>query len=250
MSFSEGMDQCIRTSLPVLFLALTFLSLSLTKATHSTLGKELLGHEHNETETPKTFTRNELLLGSSDPFFWFLVPLFGLICVGVCITANYAVLALTHVFTVIYSSIRSVTLRNDEGRCVPCPTLRSPRAQADRAQTNINRFRNHIACPTSGHNKCFASDGRNHHSLPVRLHGALPGAVGDVYSSPTTSSRNSEFPHLPVHQPCTDFPGISAPEPTTTSTTTRTPSSSSCSGFSPSTSPSSSFGSTTSPCTG
>lgn len=115
MSFSEGMDQCIRTSLPVLFLALTFLSLSLTKASHS-FGEDLLGHRGNATESFKNFTRNELLLGSHDPFFWFLIPLFGLICVGVCITTNYVVLALTQVFTAFYSRIRSVTLRNDEGR--------------------------------------------------------------------------------------------------------------------------------------
>ena len=116
MSFSEGMDQCIRTSLPVLFMALTFLSLSLAKASQSGLGEGLLGHEHNATESSKHFKRNELLLGSHDSFFWFLVPLFGLICVGVCIAINYAVLALTQIFTTIYSRIRSLTLRNDEAR--------------------------------------------------------------------------------------------------------------------------------------
>lgn len=118
MSFSEGMDQCIRTSLPVLFIALTFMSLSLSKASHSTLGEEILGRQQSATETPQSFTKNELLLGSHDPFFCFLVPLFGLICVGVCIAANYAVLALTQIFATIYSRIRAVTLRNDEGRFV------------------------------------------------------------------------------------------------------------------------------------
>ncbi|KAL1305342.1 hypothetical protein AAFC00_002240 [Neodothiora populina] len=116
MSFSEGMDQCIRTSLPVLFLALTFLSLSLAKASHSAIGEEILGQQQNATESLKSFTKNELLLGSHDSFFWFLIPLFGLICVGVCIAANYVVLALTHLLAVLYSRIRSVTLRNDEGR--------------------------------------------------------------------------------------------------------------------------------------
>lgn len=116
MSFSEGMDQCIRTSLPVLFLALTFLSLSLSKATHSRFGEELMGHQYNATESFKNFTRNDLLLGSHDPFFWFLIPLFGLICVGVCIAANYVVLAVTQIFTTTYSRIRQLVLRNDESR--------------------------------------------------------------------------------------------------------------------------------------
>lgn len=116
MSFTEGMDQCIRTSLPVLFAALSFLSLALSKTQHATIGDEPLAHQDNATETPMSFTKNELLLGSHDPFFWFLVPLFGFICVGVCIAANYVVLALTYIFTATYTRIRTVSLRNDEGR--------------------------------------------------------------------------------------------------------------------------------------
>lgn len=115
MSFSEGMDQCIRTSLPVLFVALTFLSLSLVRATHSMEQQGLLSHHpRNATESFSDFTRNELLLGSHDPFFWFLIPLFGLMSVGVCITANYVVLALTQIFTTAYTRIRALTSRNDD----------------------------------------------------------------------------------------------------------------------------------------
>lgn len=118
MSFTESMDQCIRTSLPVLFCALSFLSLSLSKASHSTLGKELLGGQLNGTAALTSFTKKELLLGSHDPFFWFLVPLFGLLSVGVCIALNYVALAVTQIFTFIYSRVRSISLRNDEGRLV------------------------------------------------------------------------------------------------------------------------------------
>lgn len=118
MSFTESMDQCIRTSLPLLFIALSFLALSLTKTDHGGLRQDILGRPSNATETAADFTRNELLLGSHDPFFWFLVPLFGFISVGVCIALNYITLALTQLFTLLYSSVRSVSLRNDEGRLV------------------------------------------------------------------------------------------------------------------------------------
>lgn len=115
MSFTEAMDQCIRTTLPVLFIALSFLALSLAK-TPGSLGADLLGKPSNKTESVGDFTKNELLLGSQDPFFWFLVPLFGFLSVGVCIAFNYATLALTQLFAFIYSAIRSVSLRADDGR--------------------------------------------------------------------------------------------------------------------------------------
>ncbi|KAG9786062.1 GPI inositol-deacylase-like protein, partial [Aureobasidium melanogenum] len=116
MSFSEGMDQCIRTSLPVLFIALSFLSLAL--ANHATIsaGEGILGSQDQATESFLEFTKNDLLLGSNDPFFFWLVPLFGVISVGVCIVLNYITLALTQVFTVCYAKVRNVRLRNDDGR--------------------------------------------------------------------------------------------------------------------------------------
>ena len=80
------------------------------------LGEEILGRQYNATESFLNFTKNDLLLGSHDAFFWFLVPMFGLISVGVCIVLNYVTLALTQLFTWVYARIRSVSLRNDEGR--------------------------------------------------------------------------------------------------------------------------------------
>lgn len=116
ISFTEAMDQCIRTSLPLLFVALTFLATSLSRPDRSGIGEDLLGQPTNSSETFTSFTKNELLLGSHDSFFWFLVPLFGFISVGVCIVLNYVTLALTHVITLCYRQIRHVSLRNDEGR--------------------------------------------------------------------------------------------------------------------------------------
>lgn len=116
MSFAESMDQCLRTSLPVLFLALTFLAISLSKSSQLSSRSGLLNWNNAATETPIDFTKNDLLLGSEDPFFWFLVPFFGLITVGVCIALNYAALAIIHVLTFFYTHIRSITSKNDDGR--------------------------------------------------------------------------------------------------------------------------------------
>ena len=116
ISFTEAMDQCIRTSLPLLFVALSFLALSLSRTGNRSLGEGLLGTPTNASETIAAFTKNELLLGSHDPFFWFLVPLFGIISVGVCIAMNYATLALTYIFTGVYFRVRSMPLRTEDGR--------------------------------------------------------------------------------------------------------------------------------------
>jgi len=125
ISFTEAMDQCIRTSLPLLFVALSFLALSLSRTGNRGLGEDILGGPSSASETFASFTKNELLLGSHDPFFWFLVPLFGLISVGVCIGLNYTALALTYFCTGIYSRVRSVSPRNEDGRYVT-PTLLLP----------------------------------------------------------------------------------------------------------------------------
>lgn len=62
-----------------------------------------LGEGGNATESAIDFTKNDLLLGSQDPIFWFLVPLFGLISVGICVGVNYATLGLTNLFYLPYN---------------------------------------------------------------------------------------------------------------------------------------------------
>ncbi|KAI4110095.1 MAG: hypothetical protein L6R37_000228 [Teloschistes peruensis] len=96
VSFMESMDFCLRTSMPLLFLALTFLALSLavsssTTSTPTSTGWAVWGS--NTTESALDFTKNDLLLGSQDPIFWFLVPMFGLLSAGLCIIINYTALA-------------------------------------------------------------------------------------------------------------------------------------------------------------
>jgi len=105
MSFSEGLDMCLRTSVPVLFVALTLFGISYPQ-TSGTIGPSLLSWRADKAvEASFDFTQNDLLLGTHDPFFWFLVPLFGVVSIGICVGLNYIALLLTHVLAVIYATI-------------------------------------------------------------------------------------------------------------------------------------------------
>jgi len=73
----------------------------------------------NATESIVDYTRNDLLLGSPDAFFWFLLPFFGVISIGLCIAINYAALTVTHIFTFVYSKVRSLTPRSGDERRTP-----------------------------------------------------------------------------------------------------------------------------------
>lgn len=100
-------------------MVLSFLAMSLANATQksrNTTSNGSLDAVRNATETMIDFTQNDLLLGSQDPFFWFLVPLFGLISVGVCVLMNYATLIITHVLAFVYSRIRSLATKADDGK--------------------------------------------------------------------------------------------------------------------------------------
>ncbi|EMC96434.1 hypothetical protein BAUCODRAFT_33785 [Baudoinia panamericana UAMH 10762] len=116
MSFSRSMDQCIRTSLPAVFAALTFLAVAFSKAIQGTWARRWLSMSTGASEQAVDFTINDFMLGTSDPFFWFLVPLFGLISVGVCIAANYLVLMLTYLFAFGYGLVRKWSARSEEAR--------------------------------------------------------------------------------------------------------------------------------------
>ncbi|KAF2222786.1 GPI inositol-deacylase [Elsinoe ampelina] len=125
ISFAESMDQCIRTSLPLLFVALTFLALSLAR----TGGRSIPDHDRSDagaTETFTGFTKNELLLGSYDPFFWFLIPLFGIISVGVCIAVNFAVMAIVSLLGLLYTVFSNLYYGKDYTQRSPCFSAISP----------------------------------------------------------------------------------------------------------------------------
>ncbi|KAH8723627.1 GPI inositol-deacylase-like protein [Phaeosphaeriaceae sp. PMI808] len=119
MSFAQSLNECLQSSLPLAIAALTFLSVVLTSVrSQSNKHRPSDGYSRNVTSFLDS-TDHELLLGSDDPFFWFLVPLFGLMCTGICVAINYVALLLTYVLALGYSCVRSSTLQNAEGQRTP-----------------------------------------------------------------------------------------------------------------------------------
>lgn len=105
--FTDGLDRALRSSLPLLLVAMSLLASSLATSKALPQTDEPLHWRSNSTETPIDFTKNDLLLGSQDAFFWFLVPVFGLISVGVCVLVNYLALVLVNIFSWAYGFLNS-----------------------------------------------------------------------------------------------------------------------------------------------
>ncbi|EFQ27557.1 hypothetical protein CGRA01v4_03083 [Colletotrichum graminicola] len=123
ISFSEGLDLCLRQSLPLMLLSLTFLSLSMTGSWSS--GPGVFWHWRNTTSTAADFHSNDLLTGTQDPFFWFLTPLIGVVCIGVCAVLHYVTLALTQLLGIAYSrlALRPYGQARDERRRAQLPAF-------------------------------------------------------------------------------------------------------------------------------
>ena len=116
MSFSESMDVCLRTSLPFIFIALTFLAVSLSKAAQGSWTRSWLSMFTGTSQKSVDFNVNDLMLGTQDPFLWFLVPLFGVISVGVCIAGNYLITIVMHIFAFVLGRAKALFTRQDDAR--------------------------------------------------------------------------------------------------------------------------------------
>ncbi|KKK16283.1 hypothetical protein P175DRAFT_0504604 [Aspergillus ochraceoroseus IBT 24754] len=129
ITFAEGLDSALRSSMPVLLLAMSLLASSLATSTTLPTGDGPFHWATNSTESPIDFTKNDLLLGSQDTFFWFLVPVFGLISVGVCVIVNYVVLFILSVFSFVYGVVNSKSgyIRRDDKGNLPMFPAPSPR---------------------------------------------------------------------------------------------------------------------------
>ncbi|KAI0478773.1 GPI inositol-deacylase [Xylariaceae sp. FL0804] len=103
--FSESLDSCLRQSLPLLLLSMTFLSLSMGQSN----SPEHKGAWLWRNSTSSDLVQNDLLVGTTDPFFWFLIPMIGIICIGVCTGLHYATLLLTSLLSFLYSWVCSST---------------------------------------------------------------------------------------------------------------------------------------------
>lgn len=124
------MDLCLRSSLPVLLLALSCLAMSLaisSSATPRSASPGFFSWRRNATESAVDYTKNDLLLGSQDPIFWFLVPLLGSISAGLCVLINWAALGLTFLLYIPYSLLtaRPAWARPDDERKTTVPAFAS-----------------------------------------------------------------------------------------------------------------------------
>ncbi|KAF1949044.1 GPI inositol-deacylase-like protein [Byssothecium circinans] len=119
MSFAEGLNECVRSSLPLALAALTFLSISLGGAHRQSNAPWLVNAGPNNASNFFGNSDHEMLLGLEDNFFWFLIPLFGLMCVATCVALNYAVVGIIYLSATVYGLVSSSALRNEDGNRTP-----------------------------------------------------------------------------------------------------------------------------------
>ena len=115
ISFDDSMYHSLRLPLPVLLLSMTFFATAFTAAS----SKNFSSHgQSSHNATAVNFAQNDLLLGSQDTFFWFLIPLAGLVSVGACVLLNYIVLGLLHLlsFAIGMLAQRNGYVKVDDGQ--------------------------------------------------------------------------------------------------------------------------------------
>ncbi|UKZ59825.1 uncharacterized protein TrAtP1_001116 [Trichoderma atroviride] len=123
ISFSESLDLSMRQSIPLLLSALTLLSISPRGVT--TFLATLVGsNQANSNLSPNIgFHGNDLLVGTDDPFFIYLVPLIGVVCIGVCTVLHYILLALTRILGVAYAVFSVLPAINSNQAPSPSPVF-------------------------------------------------------------------------------------------------------------------------------
>ncbi|KAI0506215.1 PGAP1-like protein-domain-containing protein [Xylaria bambusicola] len=109
--FSESLGSCLQRSLPMLLLSMTFLSLSIGQS-GSMDHRAIWSWWSNTSSTD--LVQNGLLVGTTDPFFWFLIPMIGVVCVGVCVVFHYIALVLLEFLSIIYGWVFSPKVPNDD----------------------------------------------------------------------------------------------------------------------------------------
>ncbi|KAI1324969.1 GPI inositol-deacylase [Xylariaceae sp. FL0255] len=109
--FSQSLGKCIRQSLPMLLLSMTFLSLSIGQS----------GSADYRTFWPwrnsqymAEVGQNDLLVGTTDPFFWFLIPMIGIVCIGACVVLHYMALTLISLLGIAYGWVFAHRIPSDE----------------------------------------------------------------------------------------------------------------------------------------
>ncbi|SPQ20057.1 cb516840-41ca-456e-a224-aaf7ec81a98f [Thermothielavioides terrestris] len=126
--FSESLEMSLRRSIPLMLASLTLLTFS--TAGSSTAGNARFWRWRDDASSIIDFRKNDLLIGTQEPMFLFLIPLIGIICVGVCTAVHYMALILTHLLSALASllTFRPGWIRNEDRRKLApvfwCPSPR------------------------------------------------------------------------------------------------------------------------------
>ena len=247
------MDLCLRSSLPLLLLALTIFAMSLaisTSASHQPAPTSWLNWRRNATESAIDFTKNDLLLGSQDAIFWFLVPLFGVVSAGLCVVINYVALSITWLLYIPYNllTVRPAWAKHEDGKLV-IDDIRMTKLMLIALQ-EIHRPR--VCCelsqPANNDHQYPPFPCIYFHSVSICISRCLHCTASNMHAGVAISQRNSRLPPFFKNRKSSNVDSDRGP--TIISTITRTQSSSSCCASFRSTFPSSSFGYITWPCTG
>jgi GPI inositol-deacylase len=120
--FTESLDSCLRQSIPLLLLSLTLLSASFGR-TDSPQSRRLWA-SRNQTGAVD-FKQNELLLGTSEPIYWILMPMIGVTSIGVCTMLHYMALSLVAILGFLYGRVVAFLPVNkfDDRKRVPQPVF-------------------------------------------------------------------------------------------------------------------------------
>lgn len=123
ISFSESLDMSMRQSIPLLLSCLTLLSISPGGVT-TFLASLMDSNQANLTLSSNiSFHKNDLLIGTDDPFFIYLVPFIGVVCIGVCTVLHYLLLALTRILGVAYALFAALSTFNNNQAPSPSPVF-------------------------------------------------------------------------------------------------------------------------------
>lgn len=123
MSFAQAINQQLFTFFRSLLLYMLFLFVW-SSIWHRS-GERADDADVDYAEFSKS--KHELFLGLFDIFFWFLVPLFGLMSLAICVAVNYVILILEYLLAFPYSLVRRFSRRDHEeaGRGLPNSSVKS-----------------------------------------------------------------------------------------------------------------------------
>lgn len=116
ISFAEGLDLCLRGSIPAIVLFLTLMSVWGWRPWRAP------GASSGVNATAAIdFYQNDSFTGTKEPFFWFLTPLIAVVSIGVCVGLHYATLLLTQVLGFVCGLFTTRITSSNEKRRATSP---------------------------------------------------------------------------------------------------------------------------------